>query len=316
MPAYNITKLNVKDVPAPGDRTSMVAEVSLSAYNEYPVELSIPELAFDILVPGCNDDQTIIVADAVTSEILVKPRADVEVDVHGLIRELPDSLTRACPNSNSSPLDLLLKQYMHGQPATLFVRGSSEPDGSTPRWIAEILSSVTLPVPFPGRSLDGLLRNFSLTDVHFTLPDPFADEGDPDANPKVSGNVLVTAGLPGEMNFAVNVTRVRALADVFYKSKKLGELNLRKWQHANSTKIDAKDGQEATLKIQSRINDAPLNVTDGDVFSEVVQALMFGGRPVQLDIKAAVDVKVETALGQLILKDVPAEGKIPVKRPY
>lgn len=294
----------------------MVAEVSLTAYNEYPVELNIPELAFDILVPGCNDDQYIIIADAVTSEVHVQPRSDVEVDVHGLIRELPDSLTRACPHSNSSPLDSLLKQYMQGEPATLFVRGSSQPDGSTPRWIAEILSSVTVPVPFPGRSLDGLLRDFSLTDVHFTLPDPFADEGDPNANPKVSGNVLVTAGLPAEMNFGVDVTAVRAFADVFYKSKKLGELNLERWQRANSTRVEAKQGGEATLRIQSRINDAPLNVTDSDVFSDVIQKLMFGGKPVQLDIKAAVDVKVETSLGQLVLKDVPAEGKIPVKRPY
>ena len=137
------------------------------------------------------------------------------------------------------------------------------------------------------------------------------------ANPKVSGNVLVTAGLPAEMNFGVNVTRVRAAADVFYKSKKLGELNLKKWQRANSTRIDGKkSGDEATLKIQSRITDAPLNVTDSDVFSEVIQTLMFGGKPVLLDIKAAVDVKVVTSLGQLIIKEVPAEGKIPVKRPY
>ncbi|KAI1863988.1 uncharacterized protein JN550_009267 [Neoarthrinium moseri] len=313
MPAYNITRLNVKDVPAPGDKKSMMAEVSLSAFNEYPVELNIPELAFEILVPGCNDETYIVVADAVTSEVLVKPRADVDVDVHGLINELPESLTRACPNTNSSPLDLLLKQYMHGEPATLYVRGSSIPDGNTPRWIAEILSSVTLPVPFPGRSLDGLIRNFSLTDVHFSLPDPFAEPGDPAANPRVSGNALVTAGLPSEMNFAVNVTRVRATADVSYKSKKMGELNLKKWQAANSTRVEAKKGNEATLKIESRIEEAPLNITDEDVFSDVIQTLMFGGKPVQLDIKAVVDIKVVTALGQLILKDVPAEGKIPVK---
>ncbi|ORY64001.1 uncharacterized protein BCR38DRAFT_342489 [Pseudomassariella vexata] len=314
MPQYNITRLNVEDVPAPGNKKSMVADVSLAAYNEYPVQLDVPELAFEILVPGCDaDDPYIIVADAVTSEVLVKPRAEVEVDVHGLVRELPDSLTHACPNSRSSPLDLLLEQYMHGEPATLFVRGSSQPDGSTPRWIADILSSVTLPVPFPGRSLDGLIRNFSLTDVQFTLPDPFASPEDPEATPKVSGNILVTAGLPREMNFAINVTKVRAFADVFYKSQKFGELNLRKWQHANSTRVEANKGQEASLKIESRINDAPLNVTDGDVFSDVVQTLLFGGKPVRLDIKASVDVKVETALGQLVLKDVPAEGTIPVK---
>ncbi|KAI6089003.1 hypothetical protein F4821DRAFT_232723 [Hypoxylon rubiginosum] len=311
IPQYNITRFNVEDGPMEG---SMLADVSLSAFNEYPVELDIPELAFDILVPGCAiSDPSILVAEAVTKEVHIKPRSDVEAEVKAVIRELPESLTTACPDSTSSPLDNLLRQYMHGDPATFFVRGSRHPDGDTPKWIAEILSSVTVPVPFPGRTLDGLIRNFSLTDTHFTLPDPFADPDDPDSNPKVSGNILVTAGLPSEMNFGIDVTNVRATADVLYKSKKMGELNLRKWQHANSTRVEGKAGEGAMLKIQSRVIDAPLNITDGDVFSEVVSALLFGGETVRLRVKALVDIQVQTTLGDLTLKEVPAEGKIPVK---
>lgn len=316
MPAYNITRLNVKDVPASGNQSAMAAEVSLEAYNSHPVELTIPELSFEILVPGCTKDPNIVVADAMTSAVHVTPRADVEVNVHGLIHKLPESLTRACPDTGSSPLDALLSQYMNGYPATLFVRGSSRPSANTPTWITNILSSVTLPVPFPGRSLDGLLRNFSLTDVHFSLPDPSAEPGEPASNPRVSGTVLVIAGLPSEMNFGINVTKVRALADVYYKTDKLGELNLDQWQPANSTRVEAKDGHEATLKVESRITDAPLNVTDSDVFADVLTKLIFGGTQVDLDIKASVDIKIETVLGQLVLKKVPAEGKVPVKRPY
>ena len=48
----------------------------------------------------------------------------------------------------------------------------------------------------------------------------------------------------------------------------------------------------------------------------MLQALLFGDETVELGIDAGVDIKVVTALGKLILKDVPAEGKIPVKRPY
>ncbi|KAI1084436.1 hypothetical protein F5B20DRAFT_296366 [Whalleya microplaca] len=311
IPKYNLTRFNVEDGPMNG---SMLADVSLSAFNQYPVELDIPELAFDIFVPGCAiSDPFITVAEAVTSEVHVKPRSDVEADVKAVIRELPKSLTRICPDSTSSPLDILLKQFMHGDPATIFVRGSSHPDGDTPKWIADILSSVLVPVAFPGRTLDGLLRNFSLTDVHFSLPDPFADPGDPDASPKVSGNILVTAALPSEMNFGVNVTNVRATADVLYKSRKMGELNLQKWQHANSTKVERKGDEQATLKIQSRIIEAPLNVTDSDVFSDVVQSLLFGGKPVRLHVNALVDIMVQTTLGNLVIKEVPAEGKIPVK---
>lgn len=293
----------------------MLAEVSIVARNEYPVKLDVPELAFDILVPGCDADDLIVIADAVTSEVSVKPRSNVQADVHGIIRELPESLTRDCPDSKSSPLDIILKQYMQGEPATLYVRGSSRPDGSTPRWVAELLSSVTVPVAFPGKSLDGLIRNFSMSDVHFSMPDPFADPDDPASNPTVSGNILVTAGLPSEMNFGINVTKVRAFADVYYKHEKLGELDLKKWQNANSTRVEEDKHHEASLEIGARINEAPFNVTNSSVFGNLVQQLYFGSRPIQLAIKAKVDVKVDTSLGQLVLKEVPAEGMIPVKRP-
>ncbi|KAI3340267.1 hypothetical protein F4824DRAFT_452665 [Ustulina deusta] len=311
IPKYNITRFIVEDGPLEG---SMLVDMSLSAFNEYPVQLEIPELAFEIMVSGCADtDPLIIVAEASTGEIHVEPLSDVSASIYGVIHDLPDSLTRACPDSSSSPLDMFLKQYMHGEPATLFVRGSSRPDGDTPRWIADILASVTVPVPFPGRTLDGLIRDFSLTDVHFTLPDPFADPNDPDASPKVSGNILVTASLPSDMNFAIDVTNVRATADIIYKTKKMGELNLRKWQHANSTRVNGEGSDGPSLRIESRINEAPLNITDSDVFADVVQALLFGSKPISLDVQALVDVKVETSLGELILKEVPAAGKVPVK---
>ncbi len=313
MPKYNISRLYVEDGPVNG---SMVADLALSVFNTYPVQLDIPKLAFDILVPGCDSEDFILVADAITSEVHVEPQSEVDVDVKGVIRELSKSLTSACPHSGTSPLDMLLKSFMNGEPAKLFVRGSSHPDIDTPRWIAEILSSVALPVPFPGRSLDGLIRNLALTDVHFTMPNPGAEPGDPDADPAVSGTILVLAGVPAEMNFGINVTNVRARADVLYKSKKMGELNLKEWQHANSTRIEGKGDDEATLKIESKVVDVPLKITDSDVFAEVLQALLFGGKAVQLDIDAAVDIKVVTALGKLIVKDVPARGKIPVKRPY
>ncbi|KAI0850172.1 hypothetical protein F5Y00DRAFT_233802 [Daldinia vernicosa] len=307
IPKYNITRFQVDDGPMKG---TMLADVALTAFNEYPVELNIPELAFDILVPGCvSSDPFIIVAEAATSEVHVEPRSDVGVDVKGVIRELPDSLTHVCPDSTSSPLDNILRQYMHGDPATLFVRGSRHPDGDTPKWVADILSSVTVPVPFPGRTLDGLLRNFSLTDVDFALPAPDA----PDSNPTVSGTILVTASIPSEMNFGIDVTNVRATADVLYKSNKMGELNLREWQHANSTRVEGEGDEGPMLKIQSRVIDAPLNITDGAVFAEVVSALLFGIKPVLLHVDALVDIKVQTTLGNLTVKEVPAEGKIPVK---
>jgi len=294
----------------------MAADVTLSAFNRYPLSLDVPGLGFEILIPNCaTTDPYIVVADAVTNPVAVRPQSEVEINVRGLIQELPESLTTVCPDSNSSPLDDFLRQYVRGEPATVFVRGQKR-SGDAPEWLGEIISSIMVPVPFPGRTFDDLIRSFELSDVHFTLPDPLAEPDDPEAQPMVSATVLVTAGLPAEMNFDISVTRIRASSDVFYRGDKLGELSLQTWQPANSTRTLPTKDHEAILTIQSRMDDVPLHVTDEDVFTDVVQALIFGGRTVNLDVNALVDVRVKTVLGRFELRGVPAKGKVPVKRPY
>lgn len=291
----------------------MAADASLSVTNKYPVNFKIPALSFDILVPNCGVNEPYIrLADATTNAINVEPRSDFTVEVGGVVRELPESLTQACPNSHSSPLDILLGDYLHGNDTKLFVRGSTTPSSATPEWITEMLASVTVPVPFPGRSFDKLIKNFTLTDAHFSLPGPFED---PEvSNPTISGNIVVLAAIPDEMNFAINITRVCATAGVFYKGKKLGILNLEEWQAAESERIEPTDGEDAALRIQSRIKDAPINITDDDVLTDVLQEYLLGGTPVVLKIVALVNAEVSTGLGELTIKEVPAEGVVSLNR--
>lgn len=317
VPAYNISRLNFHDAPGSGDgRTAVGVDVTITSYNEYPVQLDVPELGFEVLVPNCDAvDPFIPVAQAVTDLVRVRPHSEVAVDVHGTIKEIPESLTRACPDSTSSPLDEFIKHYLKGdKPPNVLVRGRKVPGSGTPEWIGDILSSIAVPVPFPGRSFDDLIKHFSLTDVDFQLPDPMADPGDNDAKPRVSGTMEALASLPRELNLDLNVTDIRASADVLYRGEKLGVLNVTDWERAQSTRIKEDNG-DVSLLIRSRVEDVPLTITDEDVFTEVLQALLFGGRDVILDIDAKVHVKVATVLGELVLKDVPTKGKIPVKRP-
>ena len=292
----------------------MAADVSIVAHNDYPIAFSVPPLGFEILVPNCDSSEpSIRVAEARTKLIEIRANTDVQADAEGVISEIPDSLTRTCPNSQSSPLDHFMDRYLHGEDARVFVRGKKLNDTDTPEWIGDILESITVPIEFPGRSFDNFIRNFSLSDVNFKLPDPFADVDDPDGQPQVSGTAEVLAALPPELNLDLGVTGMRADADLFYDNRKLGELNLRDWQKAKSNKVQG-DGEDL-LNITSKVVDAPLKITDGDVFSEVMQKLLFGDDDIILDVNADVDVRVETVLGVLTVKKVPAEGKIPVKRP-
>jgi Protein of unknown function (DUF3712) len=100
---------------------------------------------------------------------------------------------------------------------------------------------------------------------------------------------------------------VRADADVFYNGDLMGKLDLRKWQAANATKL----GED--MLIQSAVREAPLEITDDAVFSKVVQQLVFGGKGVHLTVKANVDANTATALGQFVVRSIPAKGKIFVK---
>ncbi|THX44371.1 hypothetical protein D6D10_00510 [Aureobasidium pullulans] len=315
LPEYKIHKLNFREVQLPDLQRAMVADVSVELGNDYPLDFTIPPLGFAILVDNCHPSQPLIqLADATTPSLSVKPKENLNVSVSGFVRRLPQAFTQACPGSHESPLDILLGGYIHGNNTTVYVRGSDSPSLDTPRWITDLMSDVTVPVPFPGHTFGHLIRNFTLADVHFGLPDPFAEPDSPESNPRISANIKALVALPEEMNFNISVGRVRADADVFYHGSKLGYLDLNKWQKANSSRIDSDNKDEGPLlAVQSAIEKAPLIVTDDDVFTDVLNALLFGGKGVELGIKAEVDVEMETALGQLAVRKIPAEGSVPVK---
>lgn len=290
----------------------MAVDVSVAAFVDSPLALTVPALGFEILVPNCSPgDPNILVATAQTNEIQIHPDQPIHADVAGLIQNLPEELTSSCPGERGSPLDLLVSNFIQGQETTIYVRGADSPSSDTPAWLVDLLRSVTVPVPLTGHALDNLVKNFSMTDTHFSLPDPFAEPGTPESYPTVSALVKVLIALPEQMNFQVDVPQVRALADVFYKGKELGALDIDQWQDANSTLVKDQDNSTALL-VEFPMKDAPLQVSDDGLLAEVVQEMLFGSKSVVLRVAANVDAKVSTVLGQFAIRGIPAEGKVRV----
>lgn len=304
------------DAPVgPEGRKGVGANMSVLLHNNYPLGLNVPSVGLQVFVPNCDPSQpSIEMATAVTDVIHVRPRADVLAKAGAIVRKIPDSLTRTCPETKLSPLDTLMGHYLRGDKAQLFVRGKVPDQSDLPGWAGTILESLVLPIEFSGQDLDSLIRNFSLTDVDFKLPSPFADPKDPSSKPRVSGTVRVLAALPAEVNVKVGVDGLRAVGDLVYEDHKFGELHLDRWQKANSS-ISSGSGNDNTITITSRVVDAPIDIVDGDVFGYIVQKLLFGNQDVTLDVQSSVDVRVATVLGRLVLRGIPASGKIPVKRP-
>ncbi|CAN9375639.1 unnamed protein product [Alternaria alternata] len=312
LPHYNITKLNLGE--AKHGQKGLGADASIVVQNDFPVQLTLPPVAVDVGIEGCSSsDKHIMVGTAQTGKLDIKPNSNVKVDVTGNVDKLSDPLTQVCPNSAKSPLDAFLGDYMKGQDATIYINCCKFPDPATPDWARELLKDITVPVPFAGKSMGNMIKNFSLADMHFSLPNPFAEPGTPEARPKISGIVNVDIGLPHEMNFPVDVTQVKADADIYYHKKKLGKMNLEKWQKANSTRIEGHGSDGPSLLVQSVIKNAPIEILDDNLFSEVVQALLFGGKSVLMDLKAAVSIGVDTPMGKLAVRGIPAQGVVPVK---
>ena len=313
LPHYNITKLNLGE--AKHGQKGLGADASIVVQNDFPVQITLPPVAVDVGIEGCSaSDKHIMVGTAQTGKLDIKPNSNVKVDVTGNVDKLSDPLTQVCPNSAKSPLDAFLGDYMKGQDATIYINCCKFPDPATPDWARELLKDITVPVPFAGKSMGNMIKNFSLADMHFSLPNPFAEPGTPEARPKISGIVNVDIGLPHEMNFPVDVTQVKADADIYYHKKKLGKMNLEKWQKANSTRIEGHGSDGPSLLVQSVIKNAPIEILDDNLFSEVVQALLFGGKSVLMDLKAAVSIGVDTPMGKLAVRGIPAQGVVPVKR--
>ncbi|KAJ5570946.1 hypothetical protein N7535_004606 [Penicillium sp. DV-2018c] len=309
LPVVNILKLNVHDASS----GAMAVDVLLTSMINSPVAFTIPVLGFDVLVPNCSPgDPYILVANAQTSTIDIQPDQFTPVGVKGLIQQLPEELISNCPGQKGSPLDLLVSSFMQGHETTIYVRGSDAPSPDSPAWLVDLLRSVTVPLPFTGHALDNLVKNFTMSDTHFSLPNPFAEPDAPDSQPTVSAQVEVLIALPEQMNFQVDVPQVRALADVYYKEKKLGVLNISQWQDANSTMVDDQDGSTALL-VEFAMKDAPLEVTDESLLAEVIQAMLFGSETIMLRVAATVDTRVATGLGSFALRGIPAEGRVPVK---
>ncbi|EMC97474.1 hypothetical protein BAUCODRAFT_33191 [Baudoinia panamericana UAMH 10762] len=314
IPAYDFKKLNVREIDLPRGGKGMAADVSLLVQNDYPIDFTVPPMAFNILVDNCQKtDPYIKLANAETHDIYIHPKQKVELNATGIVHRIPDLLTQDCPDSNKSPLDILLGKYLHGKQNTIYVQGSASPQLNTPRWVTDLISDLTVPVPLPGKTLGHLIKNFSLTDTHFSMPDPFAEPDTPEGNPTLSANVRALIALPGEMNFNFSVSRVRADAEIFYKGNKLGKLDLRRWQPASSQRVGTSGHSGPTLMVRSSVKDAPLHITNETVLTEVIQDLVFRHKPVLMHIQADVDVEMKTALGELTVRKIPAEGQVPIK---
>ncbi|RPA82915.1 hypothetical protein BJ508DRAFT_413837 [Ascobolus immersus RN42] len=306
VPKISISGLDMTEIDDKGHKAVGVS-ASVSMSNPYPITATAPPLLFTVSIPSC-DNSTTRLARAKLSSLRITPSSPISANVLGIISDLPDSVLVPCTNSTSSPLDSFLARYMHGNSTTLHISGAPASESiafGVPPWIAEFLSTITIPIPFPGHATDSLIKRFTLTNVDLELPSPLADPSSPNSRPRLTALVQALIQLPEEMNFPIDVRRARADADVFHQGEKWGEIHIDEWVPARSR--TTWEGVE----VEADVERTPVYITNGRVFRGVVKDMLLNGG-VELGISARVDVGMETAMGEVVVRDVEAEGMIEV----
>lgn len=305
MPNFRVNGLDFGEVTLP-EYQVLTVNASIKIQNPFPLNFEVSPLSFTVLLPGCETDDLVVVATARTSRLVVKPATNIDLDISAFIRNLPDTFITTCPKSHTSPMDNFLASYLRGSNSMVYVRGSDSSISDAPEWLLEFLRSVTIPVPFPGHKLDTVIESFNLSNVQFRLPEPDSKPRSPESAPRLSASVRAVVRLPEEINFPIDVQRLRSIANVSYQGKTFGTLSLHKWMPATSSEVDGRK----ELQVDTVVNDAPLDVTDYNVFEEVVGKFVLGGQPIPLDINGNVDIDIKTNVGEFVISRIPAAGTI------
>lgn len=305
LPKYKIDHFNVEETHI-DNKSVVVANVTVVVQNPYPVGFEAPPLGFVAYLPGCEAGSLLQLAAARSSTISIKPNRNINIDISATIQALSTNLTTICSDSQLSPLDVFLGNYLHGGDSTVYVSGDgANPFNKSPQWLVEFLHSVNLPVPLPGRNFDNVIRSFGLSHVNFKMP---GGSGDPDdIFPQLSATVEIMIALPEDMNMPINIVRLKATSKISYQGKEFGMLDVKDWIPARSKRIL----KENLLRVEGDLKDAPINITDYDVFQRVARKIFSGGgKGMVLGIDGNADADIVIGLGQFAIQKIPAHGNI------
>ncbi|KAI6248210.1 hypothetical protein HI914_03505 [Erysiphe necator] len=312
IPHYDINKLTFNEVPIYGN-SGLALGASIFIDYKHILEFDIPALRFEILIQGCGSENFIKLISITTDSTHLYPRLGTSFEAKGIITKLPEPLFQTCPGTKVSPIETLIASYVHGNNFTVMIQGFESSAQGIPNWISEILSTVKVPLTIPGHQYHGLIRNFTISDINFSLPDFLAEPESEKASPKLSGHLEAIADIPKEINFNMSVSQARAAVDVLYKGAKFGELDLHEWQKVDCELIKEENYTVTSLKIKSDVNNAPLRIINDSIFTDIIAALLFRRETVLFKLIALVDVQVSTVLGKFLIEDLPANTTLPIK---
>ena len=280
--------------------------------NPFPITLGIPSLAWKVLVPGCSASDRIRLTNAYTGPLSVHAGGNITVNVSSTVSVLPQNFLDPCKDDAPSPLEVLFQALLDPkQNITLFISGANQ-TSNIPKWILDILSSLTVPIPLPhlGGNTTDLVSSIHCSEMKVTFPSPWAPPGTPAAQPKVSGVIEAVIRPPREAaDVAVNVTAVRADVYLSDKGQRFGRIFVPEWSPATTERKEM-------IHVKARVAEVPIEVLDSVVFQRVMTKVLRGGGIVEIGVEGTVDAQVTALVGKFAVRGIPVKGIVEVQGIY
>ncbi|KAA8917342.1 hypothetical protein TRICI_000497 [Trichomonascus ciferrii] len=275
-------------------------------YN-YPVEAEIPELNWNVNIPGCNDGESLMICRGQTAKTQLIPYSSVNVSVLSNLRTVSEKLKTPCAVGKKSPLDRFISRYFEGKGNNIVITGADHQPEHVPEWLGNTLQGIEFTFEFGGKNKDDeIIKDIAFRDFRLHM---FQSN----QNPRVSAVVTVTIQTPEQIaigsDVPLSVLNAKGLANLFSKQhQKFAEINIPDWVKCTTTVKD-----DNTYLVEFAIKSSPVNVTNEAVFSTVMRQVVFSGSaPVR--IESLIDAQVHTPVGIFELTEISANGNTEIKR--
>ncbi|OBZ82496.1 hypothetical protein A0J61_09455 [Choanephora cucurbitarum] len=314
MNGLNQTDMKSMIFPGPHPLGGIEVMATVGIYNPSSIlSLTLGDVNFGIYLPASQEGDDVEIAVVQAHQANLEGRRMNYFNVTGRTLPIPDEDT-----TSQRLMESFLTRYLHGNATDVHVRGSRfGPDDQPkkkhvspiPHWLQEALASVVLRVPFPGAEETNLIQSLQLNNIKIDFS--------PLGSPLISGDALAYLKKPKEMQFHLDVKEVEPTVYLFLNQDSPKPFAMVQPNRPCPAKTYEGNGLEiplGTLKLTSRIYRAPFKVLPGGQkdFEEFLSRV-FNKKKGTVYIQGRSDARIESAFGNLNIRDLEFNGQIETK---
>lgn len=157
----------------PENNTEIEFYSSISMDNKFPIKVELESIDWDVSIAGCHKE-LIKVGEWQSSSLSIQPDNSVELDVNGIIREIPDKLLENCDN-NITVLNKMVQNYLKGKATEINISASNNEknQNNLPKWLLFVLNKagykLLVSLPYFEEDIISYIKSYDISSLFIEL---------------------------------------------------------------------------------------------------------------------------------------------------